>query len=663
MGRKKSERLFVAAGLPPEKIQIVRWPHPWLENPGLPPAVPEMSVHRKHFRFLSISMFQPRRRWDTLIEAYLEEFKENENVELYLKVNYPSWHPEPGKPRQDLHDLVRSLRLKTSSQAAIIIDEELGTRTGIVRLVDSCNVYISTDTSITAPVGEALVRQRLVIIPDGLGFGIPDEYLISVPVDPLAKIPLTQEMLLYQPHHKGAFMPQLYVNDVRNAMRRAYEMPPNERQDKGIRASLCVFGPTNAVPEALRAIIAGWQYKVLERDKNARKVMRRIVWEGSQFVYHSLALINRELCLKLIDAGYDLSIIPYEKHSFGPEADARFHKLSARFNKKLEQQADIHVRHQWPPNFNPPKEGHWVMIQPWEFGSLPKTWVEVMGTKVDEMWVPSNYVRECYIRSGVPAERVFVVPNGVDTKLFNPNVSPLPLQTKKKFKFLFVGGTIYRKGIDILMDVYSKEFNSSDDVCLVIKDMGGESFYQGQTAKELIKHIQADPNNPEIEYIEQVLAPQELAGLYTACDCLVHPYRGEGFGLPIAEAMASGLPVIVTNYGGSLDFCHDGIAYMIPAEERKLSERRIVGKLKLSIIRGLPNQMRRALSDHLMRHVATHPEEAKAKGSLAGEFIQTHFTWDRAAEVAKKRMRELCIKPVIRFERREEGRKISETDS
>ena len=153
-----------------------------------------------------------------MIEAYLEEFKGVDGVELYLKVNYPSWHPIPGKPRQDLRDLVGSLRQKTGSKAAIVIDEDMGTRTGVVHLIDSCNVYISTDTASTSPISEARVRQRLVIIPDGLGIG---RIGVCIAVDPHAKSELTQEMLQYQPHHKGAFMPRLHVEDVRRAMRSA----------------------------------------------------------------------------------------------------------------------------------------------------------------------------------------------------------------------------------------------------------------------------------------------------------------------------------------------------------------------------------------------------------------------------------------------------------
>ncbi|MBP8696457.1 MAG: glycosyltransferase [Syntrophobacterales bacterium] len=379
----------------------------------------------------------------------------------------------------------------------------------------------------------------------------------------------------------------------------------------------------------------------------------KIRWEGSQFVHHSLALVNRELCSRLIAGGCELSVIPYERDQFSPKDKPRFKPIAARVRKPLSGPADVHVRHQWPPSFDPPSEGHWVMIQPWEFGSLPREWVRPMSELVDELWVPSRYVRDCFVRSGIPADRVHVVPNGVNTDLLKPGNAPYRLRTKKAFKFLFVGGTIQRKGIDILLDVYTRSFSSADDVCLVIKDMGGQSFYKGQTAKERIRRFQDDPNRPEIEYIERTLSDREIAGLYAACDCLVHPYRGEGFGLPIAEAMASGLPVIVTGHGAALDFCNETTAYLIPAKEVRLPERR-VGEFETVDFPWLAEPDREALAG-LMRHAAAHPEEAAAKGRLAAEFIRSHFTWGHAAEAVKKRVRELRAKPIVRLAPRDES--------
>ena len=633
---------FLSAGFPPEMVYTAFWPHPWVENPYLTLACPEVTAPDRPFRFLNISLFVPRRRWDTLIEAYLEEFNSSDNVELYLKVNYPSWHPVPGKPKQDLYELVKALRNKTCSKARIIVDEDIGTRLGIVKLIDSCNVYVSTDTALTAPVAEAAVRRRMVIIPENLT-NMPSECYIAIPIDPHAKILLTQEMLMYQPNHRGSSMPLLHVSDVRKALRRAYDMPLSERQARADATSYRA-GPQETIPIMLSAISAAWVNKKLQLSKNLC-----IRWEGSQFVNHSLALVNRELCLRLIERGCEVSIIPYERDQFSPKEEPRLKPIAERTQRQLSGPADVHVRHQWPPNFTPPPEGHWVIIQPWEFGSIPKEWAQNISMHVDEVWVPSSFVRDCYITSGVPAERVFVVPNGVNLSLFNPGIPPYALKTKKRFKFLFVGGTIQRKGIDILLDAYTQAFSSSDDICLVIKDMGGQSFYKGQTAKDIIHGLQANPRNPEIEYIEHFLNDKELAGLYTACDCLAHPYRGEGFGLPIAEAMACELPVIVTGYGAALDFCSPDNAYLVPSRLLRMSEKRI-GNLETTDYPWLAEPDRDALKD-IMRHVFNHAEEAKTKGKAARIQIETNFTWDKAAEAAIQRINALSLRPILRFEK------------
>ncbi len=390
-----------------------------------------------------------------------------------------------------------------------------------------------------------------------------------------------------------------------------------------------------------------------------------IVWEGTQQAVHSLAIVNRQLCTALLARGHTVSVLASGYAGLAEQAPNGANPppgyqivegdpvplpvaLAESFYCPLPRAPEIHVRHQWPPQLTPPAEGRWVVMQPWEYGSIPKAWVEPLLRDVDDIWAPSGYVRDCFLAAGLPADRVHVVPLGVDCERFSPRVPPVTLPTAKCWKFLFVGGTIHRKGIDVLLDAWARAFSDRDDVCLVIKDMGTRSFYRGQTAERSIAEMQQRAGTAQIVYLDQSMTESELAGLYTACDCLVHPYRGEGFGLPIAEALASGLPVIVTGMGAALDFCDDDNAYLIPARRVVLPEKR-VGDLETVDYPWLAEPDVHALAA-LLRHVHDHRDEAKAKGRRGRDRILAGFTWDHAAALIEQRSQSLRLSPVRRVD-------------
>lgn len=371
-----------------------------------------------------------------------------------------------------------------------------------------------------------------------------------------------------------------------------------------------------------------------------------VFWEGTQFAHHSLALANREYCAALIASGLvELTTVPYEADQFSPGDDQKLQALAAHDLRakptallELRKRATVWVRHKWPPHAQrPPRGTHWVIMQPWEYSVMPVIYADILR-QADEVWTASNFSRQALIRSGIDEDRVFTIPNGVDANLFSPIGESFPLPASKTFRFLNVGATIYRKGIDLLLDAFCSAFSAADDVCLVIKDTGSPGTYQGQTGEALIRAAQSRPDAPEIVYLPEFLDGDRLAQLYRACDVFVSSYRGEGFSLPTLEALASGLPVIVTAGGSTDDFVDERCGWLINATPRSLGHS-IYGQALA--VEGFLLEPDREHLISLLREAYSSRDQVAQKGAQARVQAQA-WTWTQALRPMLRRIDVLC---------------------
>jgi len=367
----------------------------------------------------------------------------------------------------------------------------------------------------------------------------------------------------------------------------------------------------------------------------------RVYWKGPFYTSTSLAIVNRRLVSALLKRGnLDIAIStdPLAPNSLSPE----FRALAEHTHFGAAE-ADVTILHEFPPRFAAPAESRYVHVQPWEFGSMPQAWYDALHDDCDEIWVHSTYNRDAYVEAGIAPDRVGIVPHGVDPNVFTPD-GPKAALGDERFRFLFVGATIPRKGIDLLVNAYLAEFTPRDRVALTIKD-ASTNEYRGLTRSVDIQALAARPDLARIEYIDQTVPDEAMAQIYRAADCFVLPYRGEGFGMPILEAMASGLPSIVTDGGASDDFVDAQVGWRIP------SARVDVDPAIIPFPTVTPPWIRepdKVALQQLLREAFESHEEVRRRGAAAARRARADWTWDHAAARVERRLETLSQRdPVL----------------
>ena len=403
-------------------------------------------------------------------------------------------------------------------------------------------------------------------------------------------------------------------------------------------------GPANRAADPLAGLPAPWHRpRSHDGSPDGRPTVR---WVGDVFAHHSLAHANREIVRRLAADGTALDVVactserpPYPVDTVDELGGVTVRSSTGPVDEAAVAAA-VEVRHQWPPDLSPPASGRLVLMQPWEFGELPAEWVGPVRDVVDELWVPTTWGRDCAVASGVPADRVHVVPYGVDVDRFRPDGPRFALRTTKRTRLLFVGGCIERKGIDILLEAYLGAFGAADDVCLVVKPFGSDSVYRTSTLEADVRRAAAG-SGAAVEVVDGDLTGAEMADLFRSCDALVHPYRGEGFGLPIAEAMASGLPVVVPDDGPCLDFCDDRTGWLVPARRVRIAPAEWTPTAGGSWW----SETSRLGLVAALRQIVADPDERQRRGAAGRERIAAGFTWERTAAVVADRLAGLVGAP------------------
>lgn len=261
-----------------------------------------------------------------------------------------------------------------------------------------------------------------------------------------------------------------------------------------------------------------------------------------------------------------------------------------------------------------------VCMTMWETDRLPDTWAR-LAEQADGFVVPSEHCRHVFSqRVGCPIE---VAPFGTDTDLYT--ICERERGPEEPFVFLMSGLLHYRKGVEFALRALREEFSPSDPVRLVLKTR--RHFLDAGAETPMLR-------DQRVRVLDEDFTRAEMRDLYHGADCLLAPSRGEGSGLTPRDAMSTGLPVIVTDWGGLAELADPRYSYPVVVDclEPAPQENSSYGA---GVTGGgeIGNFARPSVA-HLrvqMREVYENREQSTARGLAGAAWMRERWTWKRCA--------------------------------
>jgi len=216
-------------------------------------------------------------------------------------------------------------------------------------------------------------------------------------------------------------------------------------------------------------------------------------------------------------------------------------------------------------------------------------WIEKCN-QMNAVIVPSNFTKSVLENTGKISVPIYVIPEWFIPEI-SSSLSQLDIPLRTGFNFLIISqltavdSEVDRKNILNTIKWISEAFKNDKDVGIVLKTNSGrgteiDRSITGQAIKSIVSQIRQNSKTP-IYFVHGNMTNEEISSLYRnpKIKSLISLTRGEGFGLPLLEAAAAGLPVIATDWSAHTEFLNLGKWIKIDSKLVEIPESRVDNRI------------------------------------------------------------------------------------
>ena len=205
----------------------------------------------------------------------------------------------------------------------------------------------------------------------------------------------------------------------------------------------------------------------------------------------------------------------------------------------------------------PPNSFIKIAYTMFESTAIPKEWATILNKHFDAAVVPDPYLVNVYQSSGVTIP-IFVIPIGIYLEPFLQQ--PLKKSAHKPFVFGCSAAFVRRKNQQLLLESFNAAFGNNPNIMLIL---------HGRYTEKVFNQIQTRLNQLQlsnVKIVAQELDWQEYSKLFSLFDCYVLLSKGEGFSITPREAMALGMPCILSNNTAHQTLCATGLVTPVASQ-------------------------------------------------------------------------------------------------